>query len=275
MRKPSSTANVRTKRPKSRRKTQGGRRKDSAGALWIYGSHAVSAALRNPARELHELLTAKDAVSRLAGTLNSLPSQRTPPVHEVPAAEIEKLLPPGAVHQGLALRAERLPAVPLETGCAPRAASRNVVVVLDHVTDPHNVGAILRSAAAFGARALVLTQAHAPAESGSLAKAASGALDTLPYVQVANLARALDQLAGLGYWRVGLASQAESTLPEADVSGNIALVLGAEGGGLRRLTTTKCDQLVRLPTQPNFPDLNVSNAAAVALYEIARKDHQV
>ena len=231
----------------------------------------MSAALKNPARECQDLLITRDAAARLTKTLESLVSSRVPPIQEVTTGDIESVLSQGAVHQGIALKAARLTDVQLGEACAPEADARNVVVVLDHVTDPQNVGAILRSAAAFGAKALVLTQSHAPAESGSLAKAASGALDTLPYVRVVNLARALNQLAGLGYWRIGLAAQADSSLAETDLSGNVALVLGAEGSGLRRLTTAKCDQLARLPTQPGFPDLNVSNAAAIALYEIFRK----
>ena len=213
-----------------------------------------------------------EAAARLAQTLEVLDAGRVPIIRQVGAADVEAVLPNGAVHQGTALQTDRLPALSLEEACAPPADpnpnSKNVVAVLDHVTDPQNVGSILRSAAAFGARALVVTQANAPAESGSVAKAASGALDTLPYVQVTNLARALDQLANLGYWRIGLAAQADDLLGELDLSGNVALVLGAEGSGLRRLTETKCDKLACLPTQAGFPDLNVSNAAAVALYAI-------
>lgn len=197
-------------------------------------------------------------------------SKHMPTLREVSNADIESVLPGGTVHQGVALKASRLNQPPIDKACEIREDERNVVVVLDHVTDPQNVGAILRSAAAFGARALVATQSHSPSESGSLAKAASGALDTIPYIQVSNLARALDQLAALTYWRVGMASQAEATLPDSDLSGNVALVLGAEGSGLRRLTAKKCDQLAHLPTNSNFRDLNVSNAAAIALYEVIR-----
>lgn len=270
MRKPSSASNDRSKRSKSHRRNRGKNKGNDGQILWIYGIHAVSAALQNPSRDCQDLLITPDTAARLAKTLESLPAGRIPPRREVGAADIAAVLPPGAVHQGIALKAKRLAAADLADACAPTAEANNVVVVLDHVTDPQNVGAVLRSAAAFGARALVVTQANAPDESGTLAKAASGALDTIPYVQVVNLARALDQLATLGYWRVGLAAQAEAALPEADLSGNIVLVLGAEGSGLRRLTATKCDQLAKLPTDPGFPDLNVSNAAAVALYEVTR-----
>ena len=270
MRKPSSSSNDRSKRSKSNR-GRGARNKANQGQnLWLYGLHAVSAALKNPSRDCHDLLMTPDAATRLAPTLESLAPGIIPSVREVGVADVEAVLPNGAVHQGIALRTGRLDPTFLEDACAPQSNCRNLVMVLDHVTDPQNVGAVLRSAAAFGARALVVTQSNAPAESGSLAKAASGALDILPYVQVTNLARALDQLAGLGYWRIGLAPQAESLLGELDLSGNVALVLGAVGSGLRRLTAIKSDTLARLPTQAGFPDLNVSNAAAVALYEIAR-----
>ena len=270
MRKSSSSANDRSNRSKSKR-GRGARNKANQGNnLWLYGLHAVSAALKNPFRDCHDLLMTPDAAARLASTLESLSPGQIPSIRNVGAADVETVLPNGAVHQGIALRTSRLAPAFLDDACAPQTDARNLVMVLDHVTDPQNVGAVLRSAAAFGARALVVTQSNAPAESSSLAKAASGALDILPYIQVTNLARALDQLAELGYWRIGLAAQTESLLGEIDLSGNVALVLGAEGSGLRRLTATKCDKLARLPTQAGFPDLNVSNAAAVALYEIAR-----
>ena len=269
MRKSSSSSNDRSNRSRSKR-GRGARNKANQGQnLWLYGLHAVSAALKNPFRDCYDLLMTPDAAARLAPTLESLAPEQIPKIREVGPADVEAVLPNGAVHQGIALRTGRLTPTFLEDACAPQTDARNLIMVLDHVTDPQNVGAVLRSAAAFGARALIVTQSNAPAESGSLAKAASGALDILPYIQVTNLARALDHLAELGYWRIGLAAQAESLLGEIDLSGNVALVLGAEGSGLRRLTATKCDKLVRLPTQPGFPDLNVSNAAAVALYEIA------
>jgi 23S rRNA (guanosine2251-2'-O)-methyltransferase len=185
--------------------------------------------------------------------------------------EIERLLPRGAVHQGVALLADPLPGLDLEEAAAPSGESA-LVVVLDRVTDPHNVGAIVRSAAAFGALAVVLTDRHAPAATGTLAKAASGAIEHVPIVRVPNLARALRQLGDLGYWRIGLDAGAALTLAAA-VKGQrrIALVLGAEGGGMRRLTGELCDAHARLPIGQAVESLNVSNAAAVALYECVRQ----
>ncbi len=274
MRKPSLQPPSRSSRSSERPEPRRGSRSPSEGVsgrtVWLYGHHAVVAALGNPSRICDELLLTPEASRRLLGTLKSLSRDRVPPTREVGTAEIESVLSRGAVHQGIALKAERLPGVALDETCAPRDGERDTVVVLDRVTDPRNVGAVLRSAAAFGARAVVLARTAAPAESGSLAKAASGAWDILPCVRVANLARALDRLAGLGYWRIGLDAAADSPLSRADLPGSVALVLGAEGSGLRRLTAEKCDRLAHLPTRPGFPSLNVSTAAAVALYEVTR-----
>jgi 23S rRNA (guanosine2251-2'-O)-methyltransferase len=229
---------------------------------WLYGLHAVRAALANPKRKLHRLL-ATDPMAKSLGRTSIPP--------EIVGREaIDAVVPRGAVHQGIALLAEPLPELDLETAAKPLPDRRNVVVVLDQVTDPHNVGAILRSAAAFGARAVIATERNTPEATATLAKAASGALDLVPMARVVNLARALDDLKGLGYWCVGFADRAEKSLADADLSGNVALVLGAEGEGMRRLTAERCDQLVRIPTANAMASLNVSNAAAVALYELAR-----
>jgi 23S rRNA (guanosine2251-2'-O)-methyltransferase len=244
---------------------------------WIYGRHAVRAALRNPARRLHRLV----ATAELAVDAKSwLAEAKARPLGEVEVetldrGRLEALLPEGAVHQGLALQAEPLPPTFLEDVLSeiPPAPDRGaaVVVVLDQVSDPHNVGAVLRSAAAFGARALVLPEHGTPPSTAALAKAASGALEQVPLVRVTNLARALDKLKEAGFWCVGLEETGGSLLTELDLSGRVALVLGAEGEGLRRLTRERCDFLARLPTRDPLASLNVSNAAAVALYEVARR----
>jgi 23S rRNA (guanosine2251-2'-O)-methyltransferase len=183
---------------------------------------------------------------------------------------LESMLPPAVVHQGVALLVDPLPPAHLEPLCAAPAPD-TVVVVLDQVTDPHNVGAIMRSAAAFGAAAVVVQSRHAPPAHGALAKAASGALELVPMVAVTNLARALGELADAGYRLFGLDSAAKARLDEAELSGPVALVLGSEGKGLRRLTQEHCDLMVRLPTGSRLADLNVSNAAAICLYELARR----
>ena len=254
----------------SQRKTPRGHRNEPAPqAFWLYGRHPVLAALGNPQRRCRRLLAVEPNDPRLA----PLAAARGLAVEAVAREQIAHLVPGGAPHQGIGLLVEPLDATDLKDVCADPADGQPVVV-LDQVTDPHNVGAILRSAAAFGARAVVLTQSHAPPETGVLARAASGALDRVPLLRVANLARALDDLAGLGYWRIGLSEGAQESMAAAKAAGRlgggVALVLGAEGAGLRRLTTERCDFLLRLPTLPAMPSLNVSNAAAIALYELAR-----
>ncbi|MET1029322.1 MAG: 23S rRNA (guanosine(2251)-2'-O)-methyltransferase RlmB [Dongiaceae bacterium] len=246
-------------------------------SYWLFGHHAVEAALQNPKRQIQRL-------ARLSGELEqgdeggihldptSL-DRLLPPWEMFDRTGLNRLLPDGAVHQGIAARVAPLPEVDLYEIC-DLAATREkaVVMILDQVTDPHNVGAILRSAAAFGALAVILTERHAAPESGTLAKSASGALEHVPLVRVGNLARAMKQLKEAGFWLAGLAAEGKSSLAEAKLSGKIGLVLGAEGPGLRRLTRDHCDLLVRLPTGGPIDHLNVSNAAAVALYEMVRKE---
>jgi 23S rRNA (guanosine2251-2'-O)-methyltransferase len=227
---------------------------------WLYGTHAVLAALANPRRRLHRLLATSNGAEHLPPNLKVNPQLVT-------ARELEGHLPREAVHQGLALLAEPLPDRMLDEVCAPDGPA--LVIALDQVTDPHNVGAILRSAAAFGARALVLTERHSPAATGTLAKAASGGLEHVPLLRIVNLARGLDELKERGYWVVGLDEEAPYGLDELAPAERTVIVLGAEGTGLRRLTRERCDRLVRLPTKGPIGSLNVSNAAAVALYALA------
>ncbi len=250
----------------------------------------MRAALANPRRRCLRLLATAEAEKRITpAPLDDEKSQESgnsaPAIEIVARERIDRLLPEGAVHQGLAVRVDPLPQPTIQEFLAPdpgpagsagesgAPGRRRVVVVLDQVTDPQNTGAVLRSAAAFGALALITTRRHAPPESGALAKAASGALEQVPYLQVGNLARALDALKSAGFWCLGLSGAAESSLATADPGGPIALVLGAEGTGLRRLTAEACDIMARLPTQGPIDALNVSNAAAVALYELlARRE---
>ncbi len=245
------------------RHPQTGRGADAAGGNWLYGTHAVRAALANPARTLHRLLIAD-------------PEAETPPglalrPEIVTREEITAMLPEGAVHQGFALLADAMPAIAIEDFCAACAdRDRAAAIVLDQVTDPRNVGAVLRSAAVFGAGAVVVPDRHAPPVTGALAKAASGALETVPLIRVTNISRALETLKSAGFWCAGLDAEAAMALADAELSGKTALVMGAEGRGLRRLTRENCDLLMRIPAAGAIASLNVSNAAAVALYELDR-----
>jgi 23S rRNA (guanosine2251-2'-O)-methyltransferase len=241
------------------------------GRYWIYGHHAVLAALANPRRRLSKLLLTAEAQAGLAAEIAAAHERLGDrlPVARASREEISDRLGGEAVHQGVALEAWPLPSPALESVLAD-AAPEATLLVLDQVTDPHNVGAILRSAAAFAAAAVIVTQHHSPPETGSLAKAASGGLEQVPLIRVANLAQALQSLKKAGFWCLGLAAEGAEPLASANLAGRIALVLGAEGGGLRRLTREHCDLLVRLPTQTDLVQLNVSNAAAIALYERAR-----
>ncbi|MGN6515080.1 MAG: 23S rRNA (guanosine(2251)-2'-O)-methyltransferase RlmB, partial [Rhizomicrobium sp.] len=237
----------------------------AAEGLWLYGIHAVTAALANSRRKvLRAVLTeraAQEIGQKLLGRVR----------HEIADANaIARLLPPGAVHQGAALQCEKLPKRDLEDVLQAPSDKRRIVVVLDQISDPHNAGAILRSAAAFGASAVVVQDRHAPPESGALAKAASGALDTVPYIEVVNISRALEELGRLGFWRIALAGDGAQPLSEAATPGDIAIVLGSEGSGIRRLVREHCDTAAFIPIDRSTESLNVSNAAAVALYELRR-----
>ena len=256
-------------KPSSKDRGRHRRDEESRGAAqrssgWIYGLHAVSAALNNPRRNVQRLIATADAADRLRRDC----PRAQPEI--VDRRDIDQAVGPGAVHQGVGLLADPLEQPALEEVIAGASESA-LVVLLDQVTDPHNIGAVLRSAAAFGAAAVAQTERGAPGTTGIVAKSASGALEAIPLVTVTNLARTLEKLRQADFWIIGLDGEAERTLAEAAPSGRIALVLGAEGKGLRRLTREHCDLLVRLPTRPPIASLNVSNAAAVALYELNRK----
>jgi len=236
-------------------------------SYWIYGEHAVRAALANPGRQLRTLLIGQEAGGRQAASAAA--GRAGLEVRSgVPREAFSRLLPDSAVHQGIALEALPLRQPDLESLPPAPEGRRSLVVLLDQVTDPQNVGAILRSACAFGARAVVATDRNAAAEGGLLAKAASGALEAIPYIRVTNLVRALERLKAGGHWSVGLSAEAGPLLADLDLGSAAVLVLGSEGRGLRRLTAEHCDFQARLPTLGALADLNVSNAAAVALYEL-------
>lgn len=241
------------------------------GDLWLYGRHPVAAALLNPRRTLLRLAGTREALQALEPEMDRA-GRRLPAPEVAEKADLDAFFPPGAVHQGLALKAAPLD-TPGPEDMVRLAAGREsaLLLVLDQVTDPHNVGAILRTAAAFGALGVMVQDRHSPEETGVLAKAASGALERVPLVRVPNLVRALKTLQEAGFWVAGLAADAPATVAGARLSGHVALCLGSEGDGLRRLTRDACDHLVRLPMVPGaIESLNVSNAAAVALYELRR-----
>jgi 23S rRNA (guanosine2251-2'-O)-methyltransferase len=233
------------------------------GTVWLYGTHPVAAALANPARRLRRLLVTEEAEANLAGIIKppfSIAPERTD------RARLDHLLGHDTVHQGVALLADPLPQ-PALTQVLERPGP---VLVLDQVSDPRNVGAILRSAAAFGVAGVITQDRNAPEETGALAKAASGALETVPVIRAVNLARTLVALKAANLWVVGLAADAPALRGTAFGQRRVALVLGAEGSGMRRLTRDTCDELAGLAMPGSMESLNVSAAATVALYELTR-----
>lgn len=230
----------------------------------FYGRHAVLAALANPERNVRKIWGTREALAAL-----DLPP--VIPITYADVADLARLVPGDAPHQGLVAEVDPLEEIWLGDLLQQGADDKRPLVVLDQVTDPHNVGAVLRSAAAFDALGIVTQDRHAPPESGALARSASGTLETVPWIRVVNLARALEEIAEAGFWRIGLTGHARGTLAEVMGDARIALVLGAEGEGMRQNTEAHCDQLARLPISPKVESLNVSNAAAVALYAIAAR----
>ncbi len=242
-------------------------RREAPGTVWLFGLHAVRDALANPARVRRRLVVTRNAADRLGEAIaaSGLAAEIVDP------RRFDAPLDPQSVHQGAALEVAPLDWGSVSEVCAPRDATP-LVLVLDRVSDPHNVGAILRSAEVFGARAVIAPRRHAAPETGALAKAASGALERQPYLRVPNLAAAMASLREMGYALVGLDGEAETELGTAlgELADRpLALVLGAEGPGMRELTGKLCDGLARIPAAGEFGSLNVSNAAAVALYAAA------
>ena len=232
----------------------------------FWGKHAVIAALANPHR----------VVRRMWGTREALAALDLPPVIPVTFADVAdlgRMVPHDAPHQGLVIEVDPLPDIWLGDLIDKGRDDRRPLLVLDQVTDPHNVGAVLRSAAAFNALGIVTQDRHSPPESGALARSASGALELVPWVRVVNLARALDEIGEAGFWRIGLTGAAGQTLAQAMGEARVALVLGAEGEGMRQNTEAHCDELAKLPISPLVESLNVSNAAAISLYAIATRSN--
>ena len=229
-----------------------------AETVWLYGIHTVKAAIDNPERKLLKLRVTRNALARLE--LNDAQMLELT-IEIVSPQDIDKLTGPDAIHQGVLLETRPLPVRKLDS-----LKDRPLLLVLDQVTDPHNVGAIMRSAVAFDAGAVVTTERHSPAESGVLAKSASGALEMIPYVQITNLADALEELKALGFQTIGLDSEGPAPIESTFSGRKIALVLGAEGKGLRQKTRATCDALARLDMPGAIKSLNVSNAAAISLY---------
>ena len=236
------------------------------GRFWLYGQHAVAAALANPDRPCYRVLATESALP----TIEPAARARAITPEKVTAERIAQLLPPDAPHQGLALAVGQLPERDArELGADPAAAS--LVLALDQISDPRNLGAILRTAAALGVEGVILPERRSAELGGACAKAASGALDLVPLVEVVNLGRTLAELKQRGYWIVGLEAAGPTSLETLDLPPRVVLVLGSEGEGLRRLVTEQCDHLARLAIDPRMESLNVSVAAGIALYLLARK----
>lgn len=235
------------------------------GGHWVYGNHAVTAALANPERVVTRIIASPQAAEKL-----KLPSRKLPTPHIMEPREIDRLVGSEAVHQGIAAQVQPLEPYVLEDVIH---AEGGVLVILDQVSDPHNVGAIMRTAAAYDARAVIVPKDHSAPETAVMAKAACGALDVVKRVVVVNLATAMRELKDAGWWIIGLEGEATRELPEVKLGAKTVIVLGAEGKGMRRLTGDLCDERVRLPMGRGMESLNVSNAAAIALYHcyVSRK----
>ncbi|WP_370337809.1 23S rRNA (guanosine(2251)-2'-O)-methyltransferase RlmB [Parvularcula marina] len=235
---------------------------DRDGPVWIYGRHAVAAVLTNRTRHQHKLLATKNALDWLKEHGLEIG------IEPVTPKLLDDSLPAGAVHQGLAVKVAPLPDYKLDDVCDP--AKPGPVVILDQVTDPQNIGAIFRAAAAFGAQAIIAQDRRTPPLSGALAKAAVGAVETVPFVSVVNISRSLTRLQEIGFHTAGLAGEGATSLPEFKSDRPVALVLGAEGKGLRELVRETCETLVSIPIAPDVESLNVASAASISLYALTR-----
>jgi 23S rRNA (guanosine2251-2'-O)-methyltransferase len=237
---------------------------------WVYGQHAVTIALSNPKRRVQRLLITDE--SALSDNLKRAVQDKKIRPEITDKKAIDHVLGPGTVHQGIAALMHPLPEIFIEDILeVAQNLNQCNVVILDQVTDPHNIGAIMRSAAAFGSLAVIVQDKNSPEITGVLAKSASGAVDLVPLVRVVNISRAMEQLKEANFWCLGMDPSADKTLAQCDLkNGKVALVLGAEGDGMRRLVADTCDALVKLPMRNAIGSLNVSNAGAIALYELVR-----
>ncbi len=233
--------------------------------FFLFGRHAVEAALRNRARECVRLVGLEKALTPELVSLR--PGLRVEPVED--EAVLRASVPSDSPHQGILLEVRPLPGHDI-SALEPVAGKKNIILMLDQVTDPHNVGACLRSAAALGARALITQDRNSPGESGTLARASSGGLEVMPWLRVANLSQTLDALRDLGYWHVGLDGHTDTVLADIRLGDNLVIVMGSEGKGLRPLVRKHCDAIAKIPMSGLVESLNVSNAAAIALYELSR-----
>lgn len=229
----------------------------------LYGKHPVFEALNNPNRKIEKLLSTKENLEELKGKINS------GLIKIVDRKEIDKLLPQNAVHQGLLLYASDLEEYDIEEICQmAEGKDKAYVLILDQVTDPQNIGAIIRSCVAFNCLALIMQEKHSPQETGAMAKSSVGMIEHLPICRVTNLSRAIQQLQKSGFWTVGMDGYAKTTVDKINKSGKTAIVMGSEGKGMRRLVSDNCDMTIRLDINPQVESLNVSTAAAIVLYEM-------
>jgi len=237
--------------------------------FWLYGRHTVVAAIKNPVRILRRLIATSEEAARLKDE-NLIPNNDI--VEVVPRIKLDEIIGVSSVHQGIALQTSPLPQPSVDELLVRFANKRpHLFIVLDQVTDPQNVGAVIRSSAAFNVQAVIAQDRRAPDESPSMAKAASGAMEIVPYVKVTNVARTVEQFKSNEIWTVGLDNKATTVFSSSNLAASLALVIGAEGHGLRRLVAANCDELAKLPISANIDSLNVSTAAAIALYEISRQ----
>lgn len=240
----------------------------SRASLILYGRHPVFAAIANPARNIVKIYCTKENYDELKA--HCLKHKRDSlPINTVDRKEIDRLLPREAVHQGFAIQCQELEEYSVEDICILADEKENChILVLDQVTDPQNIGAIIRSCVAFDTLALVMQDKNSPQETGAMAKASAGMIEHLPICRVTNLSRALHQFKEAGFWIVGMDGYAQTTIDKMNKSGKTAIVMGSEGKGMRRLVEEACDSTVKLPISPKVESLNVSTAAAIALYEM-------